>query len=163
MEEAVKLFESGFNCAQSVFAAYADLFGMDKETALKLASPMGAGMGRMREVCGTISAMALLSGLADGNSNPKDMERKTEVYQRVRDMSDEFAAANGSIICRELLGILGRERSARPSERTEEYYAKRPCVRFVRCASEIIEKTLVPEFAGKFLETSLQSGGLSIK
>lgn len=45
VEEAVRLFESGFNCAQSVFAAYADIFGMDKEAALKLASPMGAGMG----------------------------------------------------------------------------------------------------------------------
>lgn len=146
VEEAVRLFESGFNCAQSVFAAYADLFGMDKEDALKLASPMGAGMGRMREVCGTISAMALLSGLADGNSNPEDTAKKTEVYQRVRDMSDEFAKANGSIICRELLGILGREKSAAPSERTSEYYAKRPCVKFVRCAAEIVEKTLVKEF-----------------
>ncbi len=61
VEEAVRLFESGFNCAQSVFAAYADIFGMDKEAALKLASPMGAGMGRMREVCGTVSAMADVS------------------------------------------------------------------------------------------------------
>ncbi len=145
VEEAVRLFESGFNCAQSVFGAYADLFGMDKEAALKLTSPMGAGMGRMREVCGTVSAMALLSGLADGSSDPKDVARKTEIYQRVRDMSDEFAAANGSIICRELLGILGREKSAQPSERTKDYYAKRPCVKFVRCAAEIVEKTLVPE------------------
>lgn len=148
VEEAVRLFESGFNCAQSVFGAYADLFGMDQETALKLTSPMGAGMGRMREVCGTVSAMALLSGLADGNSDPKDVSRKTEIYQRVRDMSDEFAAANGSIICRELLGILGREKSAQPSERTKDYYAKRPCVKFVRCAAEIVEKTLVPEAKG---------------
>ena len=145
VEEAVRLFESGFNCAQSVFGAYADLFGMDKEAALKLTSPMGAGMGRMREVCGTVSAMALLSGLADGSSDPKDVARQTEIYQRVRDMSDEFAAANGSIICRELLGILGREKSAQPSERTKDYYAKRPCVKFVRCAAEIVEKTLVPE------------------
>lgn len=142
VEEAVHLFESGFNCCQSVFAAYADLFGMDKETALKLASPMGAGIGRMREVCGTVSAMALLSGLADGNSDPENEEKKTLVYQRVRDMSDEFAAANGSIICRELLGILGREKSAAPSARTEEYYAVRPCVKFVRCAAEIVEKSL---------------------
>lgn len=143
VEEAVRLFSSGYNCCQSVFAAYADLFGMDREGALKLASPMGAGIGRMREVCGTVSAMALLSGLADGNSDPEDEEKKTAVYQRVRDMSDEFADKNGSIICRELLGILGREKSAAPSARTEEYYAVRPCVKFVRCAAEIVEKTLL--------------------
>ncbi len=143
VEEAVKLFASGYNCCQAVFAAYADIYGMDQETALKLASPMGAGMGRMREVCGTVSAMAMLSGLADGNADAADEAKKTEVYQRVRDMSDEFAAQNGSIICRELLGILGREKSAAPSARTEEYYAVRPCVKFVRHAAEIVEKTLV--------------------
>lgn len=142
VEEAVRMFSSGYNCCQSVFAAYADLFGMDREEALRLASPMGAGIGRMREVCGTVSAMALLSGLADGNSDPEDEEKKTAVYQRVRDMSDEFVKKNGSIICRELLGILGREESAAPSARTEEYYAVRPCVKFVRCAAEIVEKTL---------------------
>ncbi len=143
VEKAVELFASGYNCCQAVFAAYADLYGMDEETALKLASPMGAGMGRMREVCGTVSAMAMLSGLADGNADATDEAKKTEVYQRVRDMSDEFAAQNGSIICRELLGILGREKSAAPSARTEEYYAVRPCVKFVRHAAEIVEKTLV--------------------
>ena len=143
VEKAIELFASGYNCCQAVFAAYADLYGMDEETALKLASPMGAGMGRMREVCGTVSAMAMLSGLADGNADAADEAKKTEVYQRVRDMSDEFAAQNGSIICRELLGILGREKSAAPSARTEEYYAVRPCVKFVRCAAEIVEKTLV--------------------
>lgn len=143
VDEAVELFKSGFNCCQSVFAAYADLYGMSKEDALRLSSPMGAGMGRMREVCGTVSAMALLSGLADGNSDPGDNAKKTEVYQRVRDMSDEFAEANGSIICRELLGILGRELSAAPGERTDEYYKVRPCIKFVRCAAEIVEKTLI--------------------
>lgn len=145
VEEAVQLFMSGFNCCQSVFGAYADLFGMEREEALRLASPMGAGIGRMREVCGTVSAMAMLSGLADGNSDPQDETKKAAVYQRVRDMSDAFAKENGSIICRELLGILGREKSAAPSLRTEEYYAVRPCVKFVRCAAEIVEKSLLPE------------------
>ena len=143
VDKAVRKFEAGYNCAQAVFATYADLWGMSEEDALKLASPMGGGMGRMREVCGTVSAMAMLSGLADGNADAADEAKKTEVYQRVRDMSDEFAAQNGSIICRELLGILGREKSAAPSARTEEYYAVRPCVKFVRHAAEIVEKTLV--------------------
>ena len=66
VQDAVDLFESGYACAQSVFAAYADLFGMDRETALKLSGPLSAGVGRMREVCGTVSAMAMLSGLKKG-------------------------------------------------------------------------------------------------
>lgn len=145
VEEAVALFKEGYNCAQSVFAAYADMFGMDREMALKLASPMGAGIGRMREVCGTVSAMALLSGLKDGNVNPKDTEAKTKAYEIVRTMSDEFAKENGSIICRELLGILSREKSAMPSARTEEYYKVRPCVKLVASAARIVEKELFSE------------------
>lgn len=111
-----------------------------------MTSPMGGGIGRMREVCGPVSAMALLYGVIDGNVDPEDEEKKKEVYQRVRDMSDEFARRNGSIICRELLGIPGREESAAPTPRTKEFYAARPCSKLVRSAAEIIEEYLGEEF-----------------
>ena len=78
VEKAVQTFESGFGCAQSVFSTYADLFGMDRETALKLASPMGGGIGRMREVCGAVSAMALLAGLKEGNTDPSMKKERTK-------------------------------------------------------------------------------------
>lgn len=150
VEVAVSLFQEGYNCAQSVFAAYADAFGMDRELALKLASPMGAGIGRMREVCGTVSAMALLSGLKAGNIDPENMEAKTAAYEIVRNMSDKFAKENGSIICRELLGITDREKSAAPEKRTEEYYKVRPCARLVRSASLIVEEMLLLDFTTPF-------------
>ncbi|MGN1148334.1 MAG: C-GCAxxG-C-C family protein [Lachnospiraceae bacterium] len=143
--DAVALFESGYNCAQSVFAAYADLFGMEKEEALKLASPMGAGIGRMREVCGTVSAMSLLLGLKEGNADASDEEAKRRVYEKTRQMADRFKEENGSIICRELLGIAGREQSAAPSERTKQYYMTRPCSRLVASAAQIVEDVLLSE------------------
>lgn len=140
------LFESGFNCAQSVFAAYADLFGMDRETALKLACPMGAGVGRMREVCGTVSAMAMLSGLKMGNTDPSDEEAKTRSYEIVRKMSDAFREKRGSIICRELLGMPASvTESARPSQRTAAYYATRPCSHIVAEAARIVEEMLLED------------------
>lgn len=142
VEKAVQTFESGFGCAQSVFSTYADLFGMDRETALKLASPMGGGIGRMREVCGTVSAMALLAGLKEGNTDPMNEEGKERIYLLVRQMSDRFREENGSIICRELLGIQEREQSAKPDKRTEEYYASRPCSRLVASAARIVEEIL---------------------
>lgn len=145
VEKAVQTFESGFGCAQSVFSTYADLFGMDRETALKLASPMGGGIGRMREVCGAVSAMALLAGLKDGNIDPEDEDGRERIYRLVREMSDKFREKNGTIICRELLGILEREQSARPDRRTEEYYASRPCSRLVASAAEIVEEMLFKE------------------
>lgn len=145
VQNAVRLFESGYNCAQSVFAAYADLFGMDMQTALKMSSAMGAGVGRMREVCGVVSSMAMLAGLKEGNADPEDEEAKAHIYGLVRLMSAEFKKQHGTIICRELLGIEGMEESARPSVRTPEFYASRPCRRLIMHAAEIIEEMLLDE------------------
>lgn len=145
VEEAVNKFEAGYNCAQAVFATYADLFGMTEEDALKLASPMGGGMGRMREVCGTVSAMALLEGLKEGNTDPLDKTAQGRTYETVRALSDSFTEENGSIICRELLGILSKEKSAVPSERTKEYYQSRPCTKLVASAARIVEEQLLSD------------------
>ncbi|MCI8571356.1 MAG: C_GCAxxG_C_C family protein [Lachnospiraceae bacterium] len=145
VEQAVATFESGYTCAQSVFATYADLFGMEKEMALKLASPMGGGIGRMREVCGVVSAMALLAGLKKGNTDPANEEGKEQIYLLTRQMAEKFKEKHGTIICRELLGIQGMEESAKPSLRTEEYYSKRPCSRLVATAAGIIEEMLLAD------------------
>lgn len=145
IEQAVRTFESGYTCAQSVFATYADLFGMDRETALKLASPMGGGIGRMREVCGAVSAMAMLAGLKEGNTDPENEEGKERIYLLTRNLADKFKQQNGAIICRELLGIDGREESAKPSERTKAYYESRPCRRLVADAAKLIEEMLLED------------------
>ncbi len=144
--EAVRKFEDGYNCAQAVFATYADLFGMSKEEALRISSPLGAGMGRMREVCGAVSAMALLVGLKEGNIDPEDKDAQAKTYQMVRTLSDGFAKEQGSIICKELLGLMKRETGAKPAERTQEYYMTRPCSKAVACAAKQIEEQLLLEF-----------------
>ncbi len=76
VEDAVNLFMSGYNCCQSVFSAYSDLFGLDREMALKLSCSMGGGIGRMREVCGTVSGMAMIAGLVCGNTDPTNQDAK---------------------------------------------------------------------------------------
>lgn len=147
VEEAAKTFESGYTCAQAVFATYADLFGLDRETALKLSSPMGGGIGRMREVCGAVSAMALLAGLKEGNTDPANEEGKEAIYRLTRQMADKFKEKHDTIICRELLGIDGMEESAKPSERTDEYYSERPCSKLVATAAGIVEEMLLEDMA----------------
>ena len=142
-KQAVETFYEGYNCAQSVFATYADCFGMDRETALRMSNAMGAGVGRMREVCGAVSSMAMLAGLKEGNSNPQDEEAKERIYARVRQMSERFRKENGSIICKELLGITEVEESAKPQPRTREYYESRPCPHLIECAARIIEEELL--------------------
>lgn len=145
VEEAVKTFESGYTCAQSVFVTYADLFGLDRETALKLTSPMGGGIGRMREVCGAVSSMALLAGLKEGNTDPDNEQGKERIYLLTRQLADKFKDRHETIICRELLRMEGMEESAKPSERTEEYYRTRPCSRLVATAAKIIEEILLED------------------
>ena len=60
---ARKLFKKGYNCSQSVFAAFCDETGLDTETALKIASSFGGGMGRLREVCGAVTGMFMVVGM----------------------------------------------------------------------------------------------------
>ncbi len=141
-EQAVNNFKSGYNCAQAVYMAYADLFGMEPKTAAIIAAPLGAGIGRMREVCGTVSGAALIAGLAIPCDNPSDMAAKTRCYALVQQVADRFREANGSIICRELLGIAPIKESPTPSPRTEAYYNKRPCVELVRMSATFIGEEL---------------------
>ena len=141
-EQAVAYFKSGYNCAQAVYMAYADLYGMDSKTAATIAAPMGAGIGRMREVCGTVSGAALVAGLAIPCDDPNDLTSKTRCYALVQQVAERFRQENGSIICRELLGIAPIKESPTPSPRTEAYYKKRPCVELVRMSATFIGEEL---------------------
>ncbi|MBQ9075799.1 MAG: C_GCAxxG_C_C family protein [Mogibacterium sp.] len=141
-DRAEALFRQGYNCSQSVFAAFADVVGMSVEEAAQLASPFGAGFGKLREVCGAVSGMTMLAGKLKGYSDPKAREEKVELYKLIQKMCAEFEEKEGSIICRELLGLEKGEDLGEPAVRTEEYYRSRPCVGACRTAAEIAEKYL---------------------
>lgn len=139
---AREYFKQGYNCAQSVFLALAPDYGFDKETALKLASSFGGGMGRMREVCGAVSAMLMAAGLESGYTENNNDEIKAAHYELVQKLASEFKKKNGTIICRELLGLDVETDSPIPSKRTEQYYQTRPCEEFVAYACNIFEQYL---------------------
>lgn len=139
---AVELFHEGYNCAQAVFAAFCDETGMNRETALKLSSSFGGGIGRMREVCGAVSGMMMTAGILYGYSDSKDAGAKQEHYRLVQELAKRFRGENGSIICRELLNLPDGNSSPVPEKRTGEYYKKRPCAELVRCAAEIMDEEL---------------------
>lgn len=146
VEKAARLFKEGYNCAQAVFVAFSDLYGIDEETALRMSCSFGAGMGRMREVCGAVSGMFMVAGMLTGTVDAKDVQGKTNNYEVVQEMAEEFKkTSGGSIICKELLGLVKKEESAVPEKRTEEYYKKRPCVQLVEDAATIIDKILLEQ------------------
>lgn len=138
-EKARTCFLEGYNCAQSVLLAFHEELGLDKETAARLASSFGGGMGRLREVCGAVSGMFLAAGLLYGYSDPHDIDGKKAQYERVQTLARTFAEHNGSIVCRELLGLDHRSDCPTPSARTGEYYQKRPCADLVADAAAILE------------------------
>lgn len=142
-DKAEELFRRGYNCSQSVFAAFADVLGMSVEEAARIASPFGAGFGKLREVCGAVSGMTLAAGYLKGYDDPADYESKKELYRLIQEMCAEFREREGTIICRELLGLKEGEDLAEPSVRTEEYYQSRPCIGACRAAAEIAEKNLL--------------------
>ena len=139
---AEELFLKGYNCAQSVLMAFGDITGLDDDTAAKLASSFGGGIGRMREVCGAVSGAAMVLGLVKGCSDPDDREAKKAHYALVRGFADRFRELNGSIICRELLSGVQTTPGGDPETRTAEYYKKRPCPDLVSQAAEILDNML---------------------
>lgn len=137
-QRAQDLFKQGFNCAQAVFAACADLYGIDDEAlALRLSASFGGGMGRMRMVCGAASGMFMLAGLHNGSATPHDNTGKMANYALVQQLARDFNAQYGSLICAELLGLAPKPQDPKPEERTQQYYEKRPCSEMVAEAVRI--------------------------
>ena len=141
-EKAEALFKQGYNCSQAVLLTFSDQLGLDKETALKLSSSFGGGMGRLREVCGAVSSMFMVAGLKNGYTDPCDQTAKKEHYALIQRLAEEFKKENGSIVCRELLGLANGPDSPNASPRTEEYYKKRPCGELCGIAAELVAKEL---------------------
>ena len=140
-QRAEELFREGYNCAQSVFLAFA-LEKMDRDEAARLSSAFGGGLSGLRTVCGTLSGAAMAYGMLRGYSDPSDKSGKRDEYEAVREMAEEFEKQNGSIICRELLGLDKNVKFVPPSDRNDEYYKKRPCPKLCACAAAILARYL---------------------
>lgn len=147
-ELAAKYFKDGFTCSQAVYMAYADLFGLTTDQAAAIAGSLGGGVGRLREVCGAVTGMSLVCSLAIPmylpESTPEGKANKKKNYELVQACAADFKAENGSIVCRELLGLSPMTPpQPTPEPRTEQYYKKRPCGELVRMAAEIVGRRLL--------------------
>ena len=141
-ELARELFMQGYNCAQAVVCAFCDVTGLEIDAAARMASSFGGGLGRLREVCGTVSGAALVLGIVRGYADPEDCAAKKAHYALVQDFARRFREANGNIVCRELLKGIGATEGGAPEARTEAYYKKRPCPNLAYCAAEILDEML---------------------
>lgn len=144
-DRARELFREGYNCSQAVTLAFADELearGISREMAAGLASSFGGGLGRLREVCGCVSGMALVCGALEGYTDPKAAAEKQDHYKKIQELVTTFKNENGSYICRELLAGINTDTNPVPEARTESYYKKRPCAELAACAADILERHL---------------------
>lgn len=131
-ERAEELFFEGYTCAQSVVLAFADLTGVDGAVLERLSAPFGGGMGRLREVCGAVSGMAMLLGLSR-QWDTLDKEEKEELYAKERELAEKFREKAGSIVCRDLV-------AAHPHGDTHNSM-KPYCKSLVGLAASIVEES----------------------
>lgn len=143
-EEAAKdFFRKGYNCAQSVALAFSDIIGLDTEQTARVTAGLGGGVGRMREVCGAVSAMAVIAGGIAPFTEPSSMEDKKKNYALVQLLAGRFREEKGAIVCRELMKLRADAPSGpEPEARTEEYYRSRPCEGNIACAARILAQYL---------------------
>lgn len=141
-ERANALFCAGYNCAQSTFAALCPLTGLGEKTALRLASGLGGGVARQREVCGAVLAISMAAGLLRGYDAADAYEEKIDTYAMIQQLCGDFKKIHGSIICRELLGLEKAEGTPVPSRRTEQYYHDRRCGEYCRTAADLLARWL---------------------
>jgi len=136
---AAELFRAGFLCSQSILAAFCDSYGLDRESALKIASGLGSGM-RRAEICGAVSGAVLVIGLKDGYTDVKDRSTKKACEGKVEEFLRLFAERNkGQILCRDILGCDVTTAEGKQKARDEKLFTT-VCVDMVVCAATLLEE-----------------------
>ena len=141
-EKAKALFLEGYNCAQSVFCAFGDVHGMDPDTARRVSSSLGGGMGRLREVCGALSGAFLVIGMLYGGYPGGDLEAKTRHYTMIQELASRFRESYGTILCRDILGLPPGPSDPRPEPHSPDYLARRPCPGCIARAAALLDEYL---------------------
>ena len=140
---AVERFINGSNCSQAVLGSYCQEFGLDCETAFKVATGFGGGM-RMGETCGAVTGAFMVLGLKYGNTTAEDKAAKAKTYGKVIEYTSRFKARNGSVVCKELLDCdISIPEGMKKAQ--EDGLFDSVCPKMVQEAAEILEEMLAEE------------------
>lgn len=167
--KGIDFFKQGYNCSQSVTLAFSDLYEIPEPLMARISASFGGGIGRMRETCGSACGMFMLAGLEVTNDTDAVCESypitdnpypnaniKKKDYEIVQRLANDFKAQTGSLLCKELLGLMKQradgtipeiEIIATPEARTDEYYRKRPCIRMVETSIRIYMNYLKEKYS----------------
>lgn len=137
-DEAVAIFQGGCNCSQAVLSAFAGDLGLDRDTALKIASGFGGGIGHTSQTCGAVTGAVMVIGLKNKLLPDKIYMSNQQAYDIISQLIQEFEKRNGSVICRDLIGLdFNDEEAYRDARKKGIFYST--CSKFVSDAVRIIE------------------------
>lgn len=143
-EKALRFYSEGFNCAQSVIVSFADIMHIDEETALRLASGFGGGMGRMQGTCGAVTGAFMVIGYLRGKYKQGDDEAKEITNQLIQEFSKQFVEINGTINCKALINFDLNTLEGREQANKADVFNKK-CSLFVKEAVKLLEKIILKE------------------
>lgn len=94
--------KQGFNCCQSVLAAFSDLTGLSEQASFDIGGGFGADAGT-GELCGAVSGAVMTLGLVTpvDASDPVGSKKRTVALSR--ELQKRFSEKFGALRCRELL------------------------------------------------------------
>lgn len=140
-ERALEAFGQGFNCSQAVLLSHCADFGLEDEMALRVSGAFGGGMGHIGETCGAVTGALMLIGLKYGKTKADDAEAKDRAYAKVKEYTDAFKAAHGSIKCKDLICYDISVKEELMAARDAGVF-KTTCPLLVRESIELVEKLL---------------------
>ena len=140
-EDAVALFQQGFSCSQAVLSVFAQHFGLERDTALRISQGFGAGIAYADDICGALSGAIMVIRLRYGRITAEDKTAKEKTYAVVGEFLKQFKQHNGSIECTGLLGYnLSDPQQVAEAKKNKVVMAR--CPAFVREAVELVEKLI---------------------
>lgn len=140
--KAIKSFNEGFNCAQSVLSVFADNLGISEKTVLRISSGFGGGMGRMQKTCGAVTGAFMVIGSLYGKINKEDSVSKTLTHKKINDFAEKFKAKHGFIDCRDLLDFDMND-EVELAKAVKNDYSNKFCVKYIETAVELLEEYFV--------------------
>ena len=141
-ETAKQVFQNGFNCAQAVLVSFSSELGIDRETALRISSGFGAGMGRLQNTCGAVAGAYMVIGYLHGKFKEDDYESREKAYSLIRSFARDFNRIHRSDNCSILLDCdLNTEEGA--AEFKEKNYHETRCLKYVQDAVQLLEEKYI--------------------
>jgi len=138
---AAALFQEGFSCSQAVFTPFAEDFGLDRATALKISQAFGGGMAHLGEACGAVTGAFMAIGLKHGRTRADDLPARDRTYERMQRLAARFKALHGSLKCPCLIGVdLGTDEGMRRARENDLF--RTLCARYVRTAAELVDEII---------------------